>query len=144
MNSPHSLSVERSVPGSIEKVFDAWLDPRLLAQWMTPGPGMSVPVAEIDPVVGGRSRIVMRQGDRDIPHEGEYRIIERPTRLVFTWTSEHAGADTLVSIQFTRVTANETNVALTHERFPNQAIRDSHRNGWSAILDALARTMSLE
>jgi len=136
----HSLEVERVVPGPIDEVFDAWLDPKLLSQWMTPGSGMSVPAAEVDPVVGGRFRIVMRAGDRDIPHEGEYRVIERPTRLVFTWTSEPAGKDTLVSIVFTPLTDGETRVSLTHDRFASESSRDSHRRGWGEILDALARS----
>jgi uncharacterized protein YndB with AHSA1/START domain len=133
MTNAHSLTVERVVPGPIADVFDAWLDPALLSQWMTPGPAMSVPEATIDPVVGGRFRIVMRAGDRDLPHEGEYKVIERPTRLAFTWTSEPAGSDTLVSIVFTR---------LAHERFTSESARDSHRQGWGAILDALARHLS--
>jgi uncharacterized protein YndB with AHSA1/START domain len=142
MTTQHSLTVERVVPGPIDDVFDAWLDPARLSQWMTPGPGMSVPVAEVDPVVGGRFRIVMRAGDRDLPHEGEYRVIERPTRLVFTWTSEPAGKDTLVSIVFTRLADAETRVSLTHERFTSESARDNHRQGWGGILDALAQRFS--
>jgi uncharacterized protein YndB with AHSA1/START domain len=142
MTNAHSLTVERVVPGPIADVFDAWLDPALISQWMTPGPGMSVPEARIDPVVGGRFRIVMRAGDRDLPHEGVYKVIERPTRLAFTWTSEPAGSDTLVSIVFTRLADAETRVSLTHERFASESARDSHQQGWGAILDALARHLS--
>ena len=142
MNDRCALNVERSIPGSIDEVFDAWLDPALLSQFMTPGTGMSVPVAEVDPVVGGRFKIVMRMGDRDLSHEGEYQVIERPTLIVFTWNSEMAGRDTLVSIRFTRAGERETLVSLTHERFSSENVRDSHRGGWTAILEALMRAFS--
>ena len=141
MTDSHSLSVERVVPGAINDVFDAWLNPTQLSRWMTPGPSMSVPVAEVDPRVGGRFYIVMRSSGRDIPHEGEYRVIDRPSRLVFTWNSEPAGRDTLVTVTFIKVAERETRVHLTHERFANAAARDSHRNGWGLILDAMAESV---
>jgi uncharacterized protein YndB with AHSA1/START domain len=142
MTASHTLTVDRSVPGPINDVFDAWLDPAALSEFMTPGPGMSVSLAEVDPVVGGRYKIVMRLGDRDISHAGEYQVIERPTQLVFTWNSEPAGSDTLVSIRFSKVSDRETLVSVTHERFASAAARDGHRNGWTAILEVLARVMS--
>jgi uncharacterized protein YndB with AHSA1/START domain len=111
----------------------------MLSQFMTPGPGMTVPAAETNPVVGGKFRIVMRAGDKDLPHEGEYRVIDRPSRLVFTWNSEPAGRDSVVSIMFTRVADRETKVSLTHERLPNQTSRDNHQKGWGSILDVLAQ-----
>jgi uncharacterized protein YndB with AHSA1/START domain len=99
MTDSLSLQVERVIPGPIEAVFDAWLDADSLKRWMTPGPGMTVPVATTDPRIGGRFHIVMRHDGRDIPHDGEYRVIDRPTKLVFTWISEPAG-NTLVTIDF--------------------------------------------
>ncbi|MEO7888833.1 MAG: SRPBCC domain-containing protein [Vicinamibacterales bacterium] len=141
MTETYAMTIERDIPGPIAAVFDAWLDPSLLKQWMTPAPGMTVPEASVDPVVGGRFRIVMRAGDRDIPHDGQYQVIDRPNRLVFTWTSEPAGDDTLVTVTFTRVADDRTKVSLTHERFVGEHARDSHRKGWTPILDALARHM---
>jgi uncharacterized protein YndB with AHSA1/START domain len=140
MTSAISLTVERVIPGPIDAVFDAWLDPGSLMRWMTPGPGISVPQATTEPRVGGRFRIVMKSGAREIPHEGEYRVIDRPRRLVFTWKSEPAG-DTLVTIQFVAVSERRTKVILTHERFATETSRDSHRNGWTAVLEAMDRTM---
>ena len=43
--------------------------------------------AETDPRDGGAFRIVMVNDDTDILHSGTYREIDRPRRLVFTWTS---------------------------------------------------------
>jgi uncharacterized protein YndB with AHSA1/START domain len=48
MTETFALEVERVIPGSIDKVFDAWLDPDQLKRWMTPGPGMSAPRVTVD------------------------------------------------------------------------------------------------
>jgi uncharacterized protein YndB with AHSA1/START domain len=141
MTETYSLQVERVIPGPIENVFDAWLDPDSVKAWMRPGPGMTVPSVRIDPRVGGKYLIVMSSPDREIPHEGEYRVIERPNRLVFTWVSEPAG-NSLVTVAFHRLTDASTRVVLTHEKLPNEASRDGHRGGWQVILEALERAIA--
>jgi uncharacterized protein YndB with AHSA1/START domain len=121
-------------------VFDAWLDAATMARWMTPAPDISVEAAS-DPVVGGRFRVVMKGRGQEIVHVGEYLVIERPARLVFTWQSEPAG-DTLVAVEFTRVTDQRTLVTLTHERFATGEQRDLHRSGWTALLETLAQLIT--
>jgi uncharacterized protein YndB with AHSA1/START domain len=53
MSETYSLTVERVIPGPIEEVFEACLDPASLKQWMKPGP-MTLSAATVNPVVGGR------------------------------------------------------------------------------------------
>jgi uncharacterized protein YndB with AHSA1/START domain len=132
----YTLIVDREIPGPIDAVFDAWLDAATMARWMTPAPDISVDAAS-DPVVGGRFRVVMKGRGREITHLGEYLVIERPTRLVFTWQSGPAG-DTIVAVDFTSVTDQRTLVTLTHERFATGEQRDLHRGGWTALLETLA------
>ena len=79
-----SLTISRKINASPEVVFNAWLDPEMLARFMLPGEGMSVPSAKTDPVEGGRFEIVMRAGDQDMPHKGTYTEISRHSRLAFT------------------------------------------------------------
>ena|SRR5947207_2688216 len=135
MAERYALTVERDIPGPIDAVFDAWLDPALMQQWMTPAPDVAVD-ASADPVVGGRFRVVMKGRGREIVHVGEYLVIDRPTRLVFTWNSEPAG-DTTVTVEFTSLGARRTRIRLTHERFATGESRDLHRGGWTALLDSL-------
>lgn len=137
----HSLQVERTIPAPIDAVFDAWLDAAMLKTWMTPGPGMSVPSASTDPRVGGRYLIVMKAGDREIPHEGEYRIIDRPNKLVFTWVSAPAG-NTIVTVDFQKLSDRSTKVTLTHERLGSTDSRDGHQKGWAGILEALEQHLA--
>ena len=135
-----SLKIERTIPGRPEDVFDAWLDPDLLKQWMAPGPGMTVPEVSVNATVGGAFRIVMQGGDKQIPHEGVYRVIDRPRKLVFTWVSAPAG-NTLVTLDFEPIEETKTRLTLTHEQFESEAARDGHKGGWAGILDALERVM---
>jgi uncharacterized protein YndB with AHSA1/START domain len=128
-----SLTVERVIPGPIDQVFDAWLNPDQLQRWMTP-----VPRATVDPRVGGRFHITMGAQGREIAHDGEYRVIDRPNRLVFTWISEPAGRS-LVTVEFQKLDERSTRIALTHEQLPSAKARDSHRGGWTGILEAMAR-----
>jgi uncharacterized protein YndB with AHSA1/START domain len=139
MSETYSLTVERVIPGPIEEVFDAWLDPASLKQWMKPGP-MTLSEATVNPVVGGRYTLMFAGDGKSIPHDGEYREITRPHRLVFTWQSEGAG-DTVVTIAFARVADRKTRVTLTHEQFVNEGARDGHRSGWGGILEKLEQTM---
>src|SRR5438045_4207353 len=140
MTENYALTVEREIPGPIDAVFDAWLDSAMMARWMTPATDITVE-ASSNPVVGGRFRIVMKGRGQEIVHVGEYLVIERPLRLVFTWRSEPAG-DTLVTVEFTRVSDQRTRVTLTHERFATGEQRDLHRGGWTALLETLARAMT--
>lgn len=140
MTENYSLKLERTIKAPIAKVFDAWLDPALVAQWMAIGPSRSAD-ATIDPVVGGKFRIVMHNGANEIPHDGEYRVIDRPNRLSFTWSSPFAGTDTLVTIDLTSLGDRETRIALTHERFATADARDKHNGGWNPILDSLKTHM---
>lgn len=67
----------------IEDVFDAWLDPTSLADWMRVPSWEKGVTAESQPEVGGSYRLVMHKPDGDVVHTGTYLEIERPHRLVF-------------------------------------------------------------
>ena len=132
------LETSRVINASRETLFDAWLDPEMLAKFMTPGPNMSVPEATSDAAVGGRFLVVMRAGDQDMPHAGTYKTIDRPNRLAFTWESPFSSMeDSTVTIDFEEVDGG-TNVRLTHVRFESEESRDNHMGGWTHILESLA------
>lgn len=134
-----TLTVSRLIPAPRERVFDAWLDPKMMARFMTGMPGTTVPRVETDPRVGGRFLVVMRD-DKDIPHEGVYREIARPERLAFTWESPHSVEGSTVTLAFAEAEGG-TLVTLTQVRFFDEARRDGHRAGWSYILDRLAEAV---
>lgn len=131
------LRVTQQVPASPERVFDAWLDADMLAKFMLTGPDSGVSSAETEAKVGGAYRIVMTNDMGEVPHWGEYREIDRPGRLVFTWNSPHAAPDSLVTLTFAPA-GGGTLVTLVHEKFPSEGSREGHIKGWTGILETLS------
>ncbi|MGJ5618416.1 SRPBCC family protein [Sulfitobacter sp. MF3-043] len=131
-----TLTTSRTIAAPAQKIFDAWLDPKMIAKFMIPAPGMGMPTVKNDPVEGGRFEIIMKAGDNDIPHAGTYTKILRYSQLVFTWESPFSIDGSTVTLDFENV-AGGTNVTLTHVKFPDEESRDNHEAGWGAILEKL-------
>jgi uncharacterized protein YndB with AHSA1/START domain len=65
-------------------VWQAWTDPKMMAQWFGPR-GFTSSVPELDLRVGGGLRIVMHGPDgNDYPMKGVFREVIASERLVFT------------------------------------------------------------
>lgn len=65
-------------------VWQAWTDPKMLAQWFGPR-GFTSSVPQWDLRVGGALRIVMHGPDgQDYPMKGVFREVTPPERLVFS------------------------------------------------------------
>ena len=79
----------------------------------------------------------MHVGENDIPHTGEYLEVSRPNKLVFSWVSPFSRDDSTVTIDFTKLAGNVTDVKLTHVRFIDEESRTDHEGGWTNILEAL-------
>jgi uncharacterized protein YndB with AHSA1/START domain len=141
MMSEMSVVVSRRFSAPVSRVFEAWLDPDTLAKFMLPGPDMSVPMATTDPVVGGAFEIVMQAGEQQMPHRGIYREIKRYSRLVFTWEGPFSEPDSLVTLDFWDV-EGDTELTLTHVKFPSEESRSNHEGGWTRIIECLNQVVS--
>jgi glutathione S-transferase len=139
------LTLRRVIRAPRQKVFDAFIKPDLVRQWMGPR-GFKVAVLEMEPRAGGHYRLTMqhRHGDTAMVH-GTYKEITPPERIVFTWKpeGEHMGAlpETLVTVTFTErkgAEGAETEVQLLHSGFPAPEAREAHNNGWQGCLNKLA------
>ncbi len=133
-----TVNVIKVINAPIEKVFEAWLSPETLSQFILPMPGMPQPYVESDACEGGDFTIIMQVGDEKIPHTGKYLEISRHTKLVFTWESPFSVDNSIVTLNFSARTKEKTNVELTHVKFIDEATRADHEGGWSNILDKLA------
>lgn len=133
-----TVNLTQTINASAEKIFDAWLDPVMLAQFILPMPGMPQPEVENDAQEGGSFSIIMQVGDDKIPHTGTYLTIKRPQELVFSWQSPFSADDSRVSLLFNAIDANTTQVELTHVTFPDEESRSNHEGGWGNILGRLA------
>ncbi|CAN4279557.1 SRPBCC domain-containing protein [Pseudoxanthomonas sp. LjRoot125] len=135
------VSVQRVFPVPAERVFDAWLTPRLLGQWMF-GPGVrdeKVLRLDVDPRVGGRFSMLVERGGQRIDHVGEYLVIDRPHRLSFTWgiagESDQDGSRVDIVIAPTPMGCE---LRLTHALPRAWAdYADRTQQGWAHMLGAL-------
>ncbi|HMJ04267.1 MAG TPA: SRPBCC domain-containing protein [Conexibacter sp.] len=142
-----TLRVERTYDAPPEAVFDAWTNPEVLRRWWKTSDAGSVPVADVDLRVGGGYRLSMLDAEgEDHTVFGEYREVERPHRLVYSWTWEGtgptAGHESLVVVTFNQEgdgTDARTTVVIEHSNFMSTTSREAHGHGWAGALDSLAR-----
>ena len=136
------LTVEKVIEASISDVFDAWLNPNALANFMMPMPNMEKPTVENDPVVGGYFKIIMKAGNQEMLHTGEYIELDRPNKLAFTWVSSSSKEDSVVTLRFTELSGKQTKIHLSQVRFFDEERCENHKKGWMQILETLSQ-MSL-
>ncbi len=141
MTGEYAVTVRREIAAPAEELFDAWLDAHSLGSWLRPG-GVRETRAETDPREGGSFRIVMVNEESSFEHVGTYREIDRPRRLVFTWSS-HATRfrDSVVTVTFQSLSSS-TVVEIHQVGLPDEEERASHHAGWSDALRELGRVMS--
>jgi uncharacterized protein YndB with AHSA1/START domain len=135
----YSVTVRREIAAPAEVLFDAWLDAESLAVWLKPAATRETRV-DMDPRVGGTFRFAMGGDQSSTVCTGSYLEIDRPRRLVFTWSSrdtEHR--DSIVTVTF-EASASSTVVEIHQVGLPDERSRDSHHAGWSDILRELGRT----
>lgn len=136
-DDPNRVVVRRRIPAPREVLFEAWTDPEGLRQWMCPGDIVSNE-ATLDVRVGGSFRILMKSKTAEYEHTGVYKVVEPPSKLVFTWTAKATGdIPTLVTVEFLAA-GEETEVVLTHEKFTDPEVSKRYRGGWGQILEKLA------
>jgi len=138
MSEGLTLRTQRRIAASAERLFDAWTDPEQLTAWWGPA-GVCCPAASVDLRVGGAYRIENLLPDGStVVIEGEFVIVERPRRLVYTWHVRPGPASAeRVTVAFDPV-GDETDVVITHEKIPDPPTRDDHASGWRGCLEGLA------
>jgi uncharacterized protein YndB with AHSA1/START domain len=140
--SDQTITIRRTLAASCEEVFDAWLDTEGMREWMRPGPVTGCEVT-LEPRVGGRFRIVMSAPGAAIVNTGVFRVLERPSRLQFTWISTRwENRETLVTVEL-HPRDRHCELILTHERFPMEHSGRQLELGWGGILDKLAGNLSV-
>jgi uncharacterized protein YndB with AHSA1/START domain len=132
-----AVRVSRRYQASPERVFDAWLDPEKAGRFLFATPTGQIVRAEIDARVGGSFTFVDRRDGDDVVHSGEYLEIDRPRRLVFTFSVDDSPSDRVT----VEIVPLETGCELTlsHEQRPEGVeYADRTEEGWIGILDRLA------
>ena len=140
MTDDYTVTVQREIAAPADDLFDAWLDAQSLGSWLRPS-GVRETRAETDPRVGGMFRIVMVDDESSDVHTGTYREIDRPRRLVFTWSSPATRfRDSVVTVTFQPSSNSSTVVEIHQVGLPDEEARAGHHAGWSDALSELSRT----
>lgn len=140
-DDPDRLVLERTFDAAPKEVFDAWTQADLLEQWFAPSDDYTTKVTDLEVREGGHYRVEMIEGGGEVhPIHGEYRVLDPPRRLQFTWGWEAEDRpDSLVTVELAETDDGGTHLTLTHERFPTVEVRDLSLEGWQGCVDRLER-----
>jgi uncharacterized protein YndB with AHSA1/START domain len=148
-----AVVLERVFDAPIELVWKMWTDPVSFRAWYGPA-GATVPVAELDTRAGGRRRVCMAFGPREMWFTGEHVEVSEPRRLVYTETiaDQHGTPISPESLGMPAKTPGTTEVTvvleevdggtrltLTHAGVPADS---GGARGWNAAFEKLAAALS--
>ena len=143
-----TVALKRVFQAPKARVYQAWIDPAMMNNWLFPEAGMHA-VCQVDLRVGGRYEVQMHPPE-GAPVGGSlvvacvYREIIPEEKLVFTWQwqGDEANEETLITLQFRSINDSETELTLLHERFGSEESRDDHAQGWEGTFAQLAIALS--
>lgn len=131
MTDAPTVRVRRLMPAAPDVVFDQWLDPESLREWMCPRPVYCVEVV-VEARVGGIVRFDIDDSGTSVLITGQFLAIERPRVLRFTWSNSDWSDPTVVSIvnvEFEPAGDGQTMMSIEHSLLPPEEFDDFH-NGW--------------
>ena len=134
MSADRVVTIRRVLPAPPDVVYDEWLDPVGMLEWMCPRPARAVKIS-LEPSVGRPLRIDIEDSGSSLYVTGTFVELDRPRRLRFTWSCS-AWADpsvqSLVTVTLEARGADETMMIIEHEQLPPEEV-DSHQHGWGTI-----------
>ncbi|MBB2771032.1 MULTISPECIES: SRPBCC family protein [Mycolicibacterium] len=142
MTEAPTVRVQRLMPAPPDEVFDEWLDPESLKEWMCPHPTRVVDV-QLDARVGGIVRFDVDHVGEQVLITGQFLEIDRPQLLRFTWSNSNWADPTIVSVvevTFAPAGDDETLMSIEHTQLPPTEFQNFH-SGWTLTFDQLAATI---
>lgn len=133
-----AVEVETRIAASPETVFDFFVDPDKMVQWM----GRS---ARLDARPGGEFYCDI---NAEAIASGAYVAVEPPSRIVFTWgwngedSVTPAGSSTVEILL--APDGDGTHLRLIHRDLPSPESAEKHGHGWHHYLDRLAKSAAGE
>jgi uncharacterized protein YndB with AHSA1/START domain len=135
------VEVRRRFAVTPERVFAAFADPRLVSQWLSPSPDVTLSLLNFDFREGGAYRFAYHlPAGQTVIVGGLYRSIEPPSRIVFSWIieppDEHAGIESEVTVTIAP-DGRGTELVIRHEQLARVDAVARHAEGWRGALDRL-------
>jgi uncharacterized protein YndB with AHSA1/START domain len=126
----------------IEKVYDMPFSPEAVyAAWVSSDTVIPPATAmDINPVVGGHYRLVVKDDQWDTQNEGEFLEVEENKHLRYTWEWNKDGDVTEIDVTFAAAPTG-TRLTLVHRGFSNQERHDNHDAGWDGYIQGLTAFM---
>ena len=135
----HTLTMTRRFAAPRERVYAAWTDRALVAQWFGPA-NATCTIHEWDARPGGAYSLTLHDSDGDdMPLSGAFRELSPPERLVITWIwgkGDMAGRETVLALAFEDA-GGDTVLHLSHSLLPDEDWAQKHSMGWGSCLDCL-------
>jgi uncharacterized protein YndB with AHSA1/START domain len=135
--------VRRVLPAPPDVVYDEWLDPAAMAEWMCPRPARCLSI-ESEPRIGGQLRIDIEENGVRFYVCGQYLALDRPGLLRFTWSCSTWPDPSVTSIVTVSLEAHEragTLMTIRHTLLPG-GLAAQHLRGWAAIAGQLADALT--
>jgi uncharacterized protein YndB with AHSA1/START domain len=139
-----SATVERILPASPDEVYEQWIDPDALLDWMCPRPARCLKV-DVDPRLGGGIRIDIEENGQRFYVHGTYTELHRPSRLGFTWSCSTWPDPSLVThvlVTLVPQGADGTLMTILHSALTRDLV-DQHLRGWTLIAQQLETGLDL-
>lgn len=137
LRRPGRVRVRRRFNASAQRVFGAWVDPRVARLWLFATAARPIAEIEIDARVDGAFRFVDRHAVT-AEYRGRYTALEQPRRLAFSLAHGHDRASH-VTVDIAQ-RARGCEVVLTHAAVP-RARAVEVRDRWTGIMYGLARLL---
>lgn len=132
-----------------ERVYEAWLDPAQVRQWMATalrefGLAGDMRQVEIDPRVAGTFAFSDMRGENEARHWGTYLALERPRKISFTWITSPSEEGDPSIVEITIEPQGEgCRVSLVHRMDAKWADYIARtEDGWSRMLEAIESASS--
>jgi uncharacterized protein YndB with AHSA1/START domain len=128
-----TVTVPQVFGASAEHVYDAFLTPETAAQFLFRTPNGEMVRSEVDARVGGAYAFTERRAGEDVLHTGEYVELERPRRIVFTFSvPKYSSAVSTVALD---IVPHGEGCELTLANSGVPAVwAERGREGWAGIL----------
>ena len=143
LTGPDTLTIQRLLPGPVERVWDYLTQSELRRQWLAAGE-MALAVGAPFEFVWRNDELTRPSGQRPAGSPEEHRLacriteLDPPKKLAITWGSTGGVTFTLEPV------GTKVLLTLVHRRVPDRSMLLNVSSGWHTHLDILAARMAGE
>jgi uncharacterized protein YndB with AHSA1/START domain len=140
--SNHSIRVSWNFPHPPSKVWQAWTDPAIIKLWFGSDPNGKVLNTKIDIWVNGSFSVTFANSDgTEFTAQGNYKEIDEPKRLAFTWGWENQPeVDELVTLDFSP-DGDGTLMTFEQSNIDPETTLHNYEEGWRSTFQKLDKAL---